>query len=116
VSQILDQLADDPRLSLGKGKFKFSTARRLVAFALPILARFARNMLFPKYGRARFDAAIENYLHAGSIAPGQIDLNGYEPLAFMQGRSRGLQVLVAAVHSDLWSEHGRAGTAHQTFR
>lgn len=90
VVQILAQLADDPRLGLGKGKFKFSTARRLAAFAIPILARFARNMLFPKQGRALFDAAIENYLNARSIAPGS---NRFERLAnivaFMKERIAG---------------------------
>ena len=90
VAQILMQLANDPRLGVGTGKFKFSTMRKLAAFALPILARLARNMLFPASARARFDAAIENYIHEKTIAPGS---NRFERLAnvvaFMKDRIKG---------------------------
>lgn len=70
IGQILEQLAPDPRLGVGTGKFKFQTAWRLAGFALPILAQLARNMLFPAQARARFDAAIETQLRAAHIAPG----------------------------------------------
>jgi len=91
VGQIVRSLAAEPRLGAGKGRLKFSTLRRLVVFFLPVLARFARNMLHPDDARARFDAAIENHLSAGKIAPGS---NRFERLAnivaFMKERIAGV--------------------------
>jgi rifampicin phosphotransferase len=69
VGQILGSLAADPRLGTGQGRFKFSTARRLARFVLPVLANLVRNMLGPESARARFDALIENRLAAGRITP-----------------------------------------------
>jgi rifampicin phosphotransferase len=69
VRQIVRTLAADPRLGVGKGRLKFSTVRRLAGFFLPVLARLARNMLYPDDARARFDAAIADYLSAARIVP-----------------------------------------------
>jgi phosphoenolpyruvate synthase/pyruvate phosphate dikinase len=70
VAQILGPLAADPRLGAGTGRLKFSTVRRLVRFALPILMRMAGNMLHPEKARAAFEASIEAYLGTAQIAPG----------------------------------------------
>ncbi len=67
VYQILARLAGDPRLGAGKGKLKLSTLRQLAHFALPVLGRMVRTMRQPEKARARFDAAIEDYLAMASI-------------------------------------------------
>ncbi len=69
TGKILKPLIADPRLGAGTGKLKFSTVRRIVKFALPILGRFARNMLHPEKARAEFDAIIESKLATAQIAP-----------------------------------------------
>ncbi|HLF74743.1 MAG TPA: PEP/pyruvate-binding domain-containing protein [Anaerolineales bacterium] len=69
VGQILKALIADPRLGAGKGKIKLSTLRRLASFALPVLARFIRNMLDPEKARAEFDARIEANLASAKVAP-----------------------------------------------
>ena len=69
VEQILRLLAADSRIGVGEGKFKFSTARRLIRFAVPIMLKFMRNMARPETARARFDAAIESYLASAQIPP-----------------------------------------------
>ena len=71
AAQSLRSLMDDPRLGAGKGKFKFSTARRLAKFFLPIIARGIRNAYSPEKARAEFDRAIDDYLRTAEIAPGQ---------------------------------------------
>jgi pyruvate,water dikinase len=78
VGQILHQFAADPRIGVGKGKFKFSTARRLIRFALPILYKVMRNMASPESARVRFDADIESYLASAQITPAS---NRFERLA-----------------------------------
>lgn len=69
TGQILESLLADPHWGLGTGKLKFSTVRRVAFFALPILARFARNMLYPEKARAEFDAAIASHLDNVRVAP-----------------------------------------------
>ncbi len=69
VEQILRPLAADPRIGVGEGKFKFSTARRLIRFAIPIMLKFIRNMARPETARVRFDADIESYLASAQIPP-----------------------------------------------
>jgi pyruvate,water dikinase len=69
IGQIMRPLAADPRLGAGKGKLKVITFLRLVRFALPLMARFIRNMLHPAQARERFDADIESYFASASIAP-----------------------------------------------
>lgn len=87
VGQILKPLAADPRLGVGKGRFKFSTLRRLAGFFLPVLARLARNMLYPEDARARFDGAIDHYLRTAQIAPGTDRFRRLAAIAaFMQDR------------------------------
>jgi len=54
---------------VGEGKFKFSTARRLLRFAVPILFKLIRNMARPESARARFDADIESYIASAVIPP-----------------------------------------------
>src|SRR5258706_8827313 len=68
--QILRTLSTDPRIGLGKGKFKLSTVGRLLRFFVPILLRFIRNLLSPRNARARFDSDIETYLVTATLAPG----------------------------------------------
>ena len=70
AGKILKSLIADPRLGAGTGKMKFSSARRMAGFAVPVLGRFARNMLQPEKARARFDALVESYLGALQIATG----------------------------------------------
>ena len=71
AGNILKSLLADPHLSAGKGKLKFSTLEHVSVFALPILGRFARNMLRPEKARGEFDAAIESYLAAIRIDAGE---------------------------------------------
>jgi phosphohistidine swiveling domain-containing protein len=91
VSRIMRPLAADPRLGAGKGKFKFSTLRRLVVFALPVMARLMHNMLRPAQARSQFDADIESYFVSANIAPAA---DRYERLAniiaFMSERMAGV--------------------------
>jgi len=70
AGKILKSLIADTRLGAGTGKMKFSTARRMAIFAIPVLGRFAQNMLRPEKARAKFDALIESYLAATQIATG----------------------------------------------
>jgi len=87
VEQILRPFAADPRIGVGEGKFKISTARRLLRFAVPILFKFMRNMARPESARARFDADIESYI-ASAVIPSAS--NRFERLAnivaFMRDR------------------------------
>lgn len=76
--QILRSLSADPRVGVGKGKFKFSTARRMIRFFVPILFKVLRNMARPEHARARFDADIEAYLSAAKLPTGS---NRFERLA-----------------------------------
>lgn len=69
AAQIVRSLATDPRLGAGKGRFKFSTLRRLAGFFIPVVLQVVVNMLRPAKGRAAFDAAIEGYLATAQIAP-----------------------------------------------
>jgi rifampicin phosphotransferase len=78
TGQILHTLSTDPRVELGKGKFKLSTVGRIIRFFIPILLRVVRNVLRPQNARARFDADIETYLVTAKLAPGT---NHFERLA-----------------------------------
>ena len=78
AGQILRSLSNDPRVGAGEGKFKFSTARRLIRFFVPVLLRLIRNMARPENVRARFDADIDSYLSAAQLPPGS---NRFERLA-----------------------------------
>ncbi|HSO12115.1 MAG TPA: PEP/pyruvate-binding domain-containing protein [Anaerolineales bacterium] len=87
VGQILRLLAVDPRVGVGEGQFKLSTAWRLVRFLAPILINFMRNMARPDRARARFDADIETHLASARIPPAsdRFELLG-NIIAFMRGR------------------------------
>jgi pyruvate,water dikinase len=67
AGKILKSLIADPRLGKGTGQVKFSTVKRLSGFALPILGRFAQNMLRPEKARPSLDAAVDSYLAAMQI-------------------------------------------------
>ena len=69
AGKILKSLIADPRIGAGTGRIKFSTASRMARFAIPVLGRFARNMLQPEKARADFDADIEAFLAVTQIAP-----------------------------------------------
>jgi phosphohistidine swiveling domain-containing protein len=69
IAQILKTLSADPHLGAGQGRFKFSTLRRLAGFFVPIIFQAVGSMLRPAKARAAFDAAIEGYLAAATIAP-----------------------------------------------
>ncbi|HNB54749.1 MAG TPA: PEP/pyruvate-binding domain-containing protein, partial [Anaerolineales bacterium] len=71
IGQILRSLINDPRLGAGKGRFTFTTARRLAGFFIPVLGRMIRNFLNPTAARARFDAMIDTSLARAHISPGQ---------------------------------------------
>ena len=78
VGQIIRTLATDLRMGVGKGKFRFSTAWRLIRFFVPIVLKLLRNMARPEQARARFDADIETYLSTARLAPAS---NRFERLA-----------------------------------
>jgi len=78
VGQIIRSLVTDPRMGVGKGKFRFSTAWRLIRFFVPIVLKLLRNMARPEQARARFDADIETYLSTARLAPAS---NRFERLA-----------------------------------
>ena len=86
-AQIIEPLANDPRLGAGTGTFKFSTLQRLAKFFLPVLPRLIRNVHNPEKARAEFDQAIDTYLNASQIPAAQ---NKFDRLAnivaFMQDR------------------------------
>jgi rifampicin phosphotransferase len=65
--QILRTLSADPRVGVGKGKFKFSTVLRMLRFFVPIAFKAARNMARPETARARFDNDIESFLSTAQI-------------------------------------------------
>lgn len=62
VRQILDELAKEPRLGLGKGHFRLSTVAALARFLLPVLGRAVRNLHDPEKARLRFQADLESWL------------------------------------------------------
>ena len=70
AGQILRSLSSDPRLGPGEGKFKFSTARRLIRFFVPVFFRLMHNMARPENVRARFDADIDSFLSTAQIPAG----------------------------------------------
>ncbi|HTX90783.1 MAG TPA: PEP/pyruvate-binding domain-containing protein [Anaerolineales bacterium] len=87
VGQILRQLAAEPRLGAGKGRFKLSTLRRSLGFFLPIAVDMVKTMLHPERARERFDVILENYLQSVRIPAGA---DRFERLAnfaaFMEGQ------------------------------
>jgi rifampicin phosphotransferase len=87
AAESVRSLMNDPRLGAGKGKFKFSTLRRLAKFFLPIIARGVRNAYNPERARVEFDRAIDEYLRTTEITPAQ---NRFDRLAniiaFVQDR------------------------------
>ena len=70
AGKILKSLIADPRIGAGTGKLKWITARRMAAFAMPLLGRFTMNMVRPEKALAEFEAAIESYLAEAQIATG----------------------------------------------
>ncbi len=70
AGKILKSLIADPRIGAGAGRMKWITVRRMAGFAIPLLGRFAMNMVRPEKARAEFEAAIESYLGEAQIATG----------------------------------------------
>jgi phosphohistidine swiveling domain-containing protein len=70
--QVLQGVVDDPRFSVGKGKLKYKTLRRMFGYILPALLEMPRTLLQPEKARGRFDARLETYLRSVSI-PGGVD-------------------------------------------
>jgi rifampicin phosphotransferase len=62
VRQILQGLANEPRLGAGRGRLELSTLGALLRFLLPVLGRAAINMHDPQKARATFQAYIESQL------------------------------------------------------
>lgn len=62
VRQILQGLANEPRLGVGTGHVKLSSLGALLGFLLPVLGRAARNMHSPQKARAEFQSYIESQL------------------------------------------------------
>jgi len=62
VRQILQRLANEPRLDTGKGHIKFSTIGALLGFIFPILGRAVINMHNPQKARLDFQTYIESQL------------------------------------------------------
>jgi pyruvate,water dikinase len=87
IRQILRGLASEPELGMGSGKFRPTTALRILRFALPILARMVRNVHNPEKARADFDRLIDRELSASRFEPTG---DPYDRLAqrldFMQAR------------------------------
>ena len=69
VKEIVFRLVSESNLGAGSGKFKLSTFRRLLFFALPIGVQMVRTMLWPKRARDRFETAIDDYLATAYIPP-----------------------------------------------
>ncbi len=84
--QILEGLADDPRLGTGQGKLKLSSLRRLLRFFLPLLPRIAVTMRHPEQARAEFEAFIESELAPPAPFEGDRYVQLAERLAFMKQR------------------------------
>jgi hypothetical protein len=69
VRQILQGLANEPRLGAGQGHLKLSSLGAVLGFLLPVLGRAARNMHNPQKARAEFQAYIESQLVHPNIPP-----------------------------------------------
>lgn len=84
VRQILQGLANEPRLGAGQGHLKLSSVGAVLGFLLPALGRAARNMHNPQKARAEFQSYIESQL----VPPGITGEDPYTRLAqrlqFMQ--------------------------------
>ena len=69
VKEIVFRLVSESNLGAGSGKFKLSTFRRFLFFALPIGVQMVCTMLWPKRARDRFETAIDDYLATAYIPP-----------------------------------------------
>ena len=84
VRQILQGLASDPRLGVGKGRLKLDTVGALLGFLLPILGRAAINIHDPQKARLRFQTYIENQLVHPDVRGEDKFARLAQRLAFMQ--------------------------------
>jgi pyruvate,water dikinase len=96
IGQILRGLAGEPELGMGSGKFRPTTALRILRFALPVLARMARTVHNPEKARADFDRLIDRELSASRFEPTGDPFDRLaQRLVFMQGRiEQAFQVLL----------------------
>jgi rifampicin phosphotransferase len=87
AAQVIRPLMDDPRLGTGRGRFKFSTAKRLAKFFVPIFLRGIHNAYNPEKARREFDRAIDEYLSTMQVSPAhdKFEQLGYV-LEFLRGR------------------------------
>jgi rifampicin phosphotransferase len=84
VRQILQGLANDPRLGVGKGHMDFRTVRALLGFFLPILGRAAVNMHDPVKARTAFHGYLESQLVPPNITGEDKFARLAQRLEFMQ--------------------------------
>src|SRR5688572_2708630 len=84
VRQILQGLANEPRLGAGKGHVKLSSIGALLGFILPVLGRAAKNMHNPQKARAEFQSYIESQLVHPDITGEDIFTRLAQRLQFMQ--------------------------------
>ena len=83
VRQILEGLANEPRLGAGKGHLKLGTVASLLGFMLPILGGAAVNVHDPEAARARLQSYIESQLVQPKISAGDMFARLQERLQFM---------------------------------
>ena len=93
VRQILEGLANEPRLGTGKGHLKIGTVASLLGFMLPILGRAAVNVHDPEAARARLQSYIESQL----VQP---KIGGEDKFARLRER---LQFMYAHMSTPLYS-------------
>jgi rifampicin phosphotransferase len=86
VRQILQGLAQEPRLEAGKGHVKINTILSLLGFFLPIAGRAALNMQNPEKARAAFQAYIESQLIRPTVMGENKFMRLEERLQFMYGQ------------------------------
>jgi phosphohistidine swiveling domain-containing protein len=84
VRQILQVLANDPRLAVGKGHMDFGTVRALLGFLLPIVGRVAVNLHDPVKARTAFQGYIESQLVQPNITGEDKFARLAQRLEFMQ--------------------------------
>ena len=88
VRQILQGLANEPRLGAGQGHVKLSSVGALLGFILPVIGRAAMNMHNPQKARAEFQSYIESQL----VPP---NITGEDPFARLAQRLQFMQAHIS---------------------
>ena len=86
VRQILQGLANEPRLGTRQGHVKLSSIGAVLGFLFPVLGRVARNMHNPLKARAEFQAYIESQLVPPTITGEDKFIRLAQRLQFMQAQ------------------------------